>query len=84
MGVATLGLALLILGASIEVAASFVILPVAAPARLLFAFHNDMGSNNNNIDYGNEATQQRATPRGLTIPVLNPIPNALPLMMGAE
>jgi hypothetical protein len=41
-------------------------------------------NNNNNIDYGNEVTQQRATPRGLTIPVLNPIPNAVPLMMGAE
>lgn len=79
--------ALLLLGASIEVTSSFVVLPLVAPSTgsLLFGYRNEMGEgSNNNNDYGDEATQQRATPRGLTIPVINPIPNALPLMMGAE
>jgi hypothetical protein len=84
---ASFGLALVLLGASIHATTSFVV-PIVAPsvitAPLLFGYRHEMGEGGSGIDYGNEATQQRATPRGLTIPVLNPIPNAVPLMMGAE
>lgn len=58
---------------------------------LLFGYRHEWGEGggggggeSSDIHYGNELDQQRPKPRGLTIPVLPAIPNALPLLMGSE
>lgn len=68
----------LLLVASIQGASSFIVFPCPHP-KTTSHFGYSEGS-----DYGNEALLQKPKARGLTIPVMPAVPNALPLMMGSS
>lgn len=71
---------MVLLVSSLQVTSSFVILPQTRTTtrRSSSLFDTE------DADYGHEALLQTPKRRGFTIPVLPPMPNALPLMMGSS
>ena len=58
--------------------------PITRPSQFWGYRHEWGEGGGGEVDYGSEQNLQRPKPRGLTVPVIGPIPTELPLMLGAE